>query len=371
MQAGRANDGGEAGADQSACSPVTATFPPEVPTVMLLVDSSSSMFETAPAAWSLLYDAMMDPTAGVVPALADRIRFGFFAYHGDSSSWTETDPACATVTEVPAALDNVSPIDAQYSAIQWPLQRPLWSTPTGHAITRAAAVLSAFDPDPPGPKRLLLVTDGNPSTCEFYNPMCGQDVAIKAAQDAYSAGIGLLAAGIGSIVLNPNSGCPSSARCGPDHLQDLANAGVGAPVQAAPGCADFTSSSCAFKYEQCNQGTLRAAYVETAAPIGAPLLFDQDDTPADFAAKVIAALDQTLLCTVALDLAVTGDPARSEIRLNGALLPFGATARGWSLESDGHHLTLEGTACDDFSKPNATLTATFLCDAGEPVAERR
>jgi len=69
---------------------------------------------------------------------------------------------------------------------------------------------------------------------EVLAPECGQDLAIQAVQDAHALGIRTLALGIGDL-LGANLGCqPEQMRCGTDHLQDLANAGIGWTVQAPP-----------------------------------------------------------------------------------------------------------------------------------------
>src|SRR5690606_20532622 len=88
-------------------------------------------------------------------------------------------------------------------------------TPTGEAIR---SVLSAFLKDPaPGPKYLMVVTDGEPDTCVVPDPQCGQYEAIDAVQEAYAAGITTFVVGVGDIGL--------------DHLQALANAGAGQAVR--------------------------------------------------------------------------------------------------------------------------------------------
>ena len=248
---GGANNGGTG----NVCDSLDVSSKPVTPTVMILVDNSSSMFETMPPAWPILYSALMVPTDGAVKALEGKIHFGFVSYKGSTTASTETSEACADMTnQVAPALNNHAAIDAVYSAITW-TPGTKWETPTGHAITRAAQTLAAFNPDPPGPKHILLVTDGNPNTCATLDPQCGQDFSIKAAQDAFALGISTFAFGIGDIVAQPNAGCSTNARCGSMHLQDMANAGLGLPVQAPPD---------GFKYEPCNIGqVLNATYSPT------------------------------------------------------------------------------------------------------------
>jgi hypothetical protein len=365
--------GGDGG--MAICNELMVVPTPQVPTVMLLVDNSSSMFETQPPAWPILYSALMDPTMGVVKPLESKIRFGFAAYKGSTTPSAEDAPACATWAKVGPALDNFTEIDAEYSPIMWPIDHPKWETPTAHAITMATADLAAYMPDPPGPKFILLVTDGNPNTCEKADPQCGQDFAIKATQDAFAQGIGLFAMGIGDIVAQPNNGCPTSGRCGGLHLQDLANAGIGSPVQPPPGCDDPADPNCQFKYAGCNPNNLLlATYTPAAADVGVP--FSVDTRNADAQAELVSALNGLLAnvisCTVEMDAIVTGDPALGTVEVGGAPVGYNDT-NGWVLDMNTrYNVTLQGTACETF-KGGAELHIAFPCDpvTMKPIAEPR
>jgi hypothetical protein len=367
-----AGAGGSAGA--GVCQQLSVVPTEQIPTVMLLVDNSSSMFETMPPAWPILYSALMDPAMGVVKGLENKIRFGFAAYKGANMPSTEDSAACATWAKVGPALDNHAAIDAEYAPIVWPIDHPKWETPTGHAINMAAADLAAYMPDPPGPKFILLVTDGNPNTCAMLDPQCGQDLAIKATQDAFAAGIGLFAMGIGDIVAQPNNGCPTSARCGQLHLQDLANAGVGAGVQPTPGCDDPLASGCQFKHEQCNVGgTLKALYTPESPPVGTP--FSVDTRNADATTQLVSTLTELLTnvisCTVEMDAKVTGNPALGTVTVGGTPVTY-ADPDGWTLDMTTlYNVTLQGAACETF-KSGAVLNIEFPCDpSGNPIAVRR
>jgi hypothetical protein len=363
---GGATSGGSGSAP--VCNALTATSTLIVPTVLLLVDNSSSMFQqngSTVTAWSLLYDALMDPKDGVVKSLASQIRFGFTSYKGFTASG-EADPSCATMTpSTPSfALENYDAINTVYSMLGSENHDTKWETPTGHAISVVTPALAAFSADPPGPKYILLVTDGNPNTCKTSDPQCGQDRTIAAVQSAKAQGIGTFVIGIGDIVTNPNSGCTAGKmRCGNDHLQDVANAGVGLPVQAPPDD---------YKYERCiaeEGGTLTAAYAAAGETPGTAEYFATND-----AAELSKNLSQVLFgvasCTFDLDAVVTGDPTRSNVTLDGAPLTYG---EGWALEMNKYQVTLQGSACDTYrSAPDHVVSIEFLCDEmGMPVAEPR
>jgi hypothetical protein len=355
------------------CDSLTVNTEPLMPTVEILVDNSSSMFEpTDNPAWDYLYTALMDPVDGVVKPLEGKVRFGFASYKGSTTASTEADPACATITSVDIALNNHAAIDAVYSSLgdEW-MPGIKWETPTGHAINRVAETLAAFNADPPGPKYILLVTDGNPNTCAMLDPQCGQDLSIKAVQDAYALGIGTFAVGIGDLVTNPNNGCQAEwGRCGDDHLQDLANAGQGLPVADPPEN---------YKYQGCTAGmdggagVVQATYASTtgATPGTAPYFTATD--AAALQTAILGLLNQVVSCTLDMDAIVTGNPTLGVVTVNGAAVPIN-DPNGWILEPNNYQVTLQGTACETFKTvENSEVNVEFPCDpeTGEPIAEPR
>ena len=281
------------------------------------------------------------------------------------------------MTTVDPALDNFAAIKSKYDEVgasYTPNNPPKWETPTGYAITYTSELLQAYMPDPPGKKFILLVTDGNPNTCTVTDPQCGEDYSIKATQDAFAAGIGLFAVGIGDLAKNPNNGCPTSARCGNLHLQDLANAGVGAGVMPADGCDDPASTSCDLRYQACNSadGTLLATYTAAAPDVGTP--FSVDTSATDARTKLLSALTSLLSdaisCTVEMDAIVTGDPSLGVVAVGGMQETF-MDANGWTLEADKFSVTLQGAACTNF-KSGQDLHISFPCDPnGNPIAVHR
>jgi hypothetical protein len=365
IQGGAAGGGGTG----NVCDELTVETKPVTPTVLILVDNSSSMFEPRAELWDALYSALMT-AGGPVDTLQAKIRFGFASYKGltNTGVMDETNPACAEVTEVPYALDNYAAINTAYTALgtQW-MQGIKWETPTGHAITRVTPALVEYVADPPGPKFILLVTDGNPNTCRVLDPQCGQDHTIRAVQDAYIAGIGTFVLGIGDIV-GANTGCvPAQMRCGVDHLQDIANAGQGQPVVQPP--AEYVYQPC-IAGTQGGGGMLAGTYAATGGTI-MPLT-------ATNAAAIAPALEGLLTgfvsCTVDMNAIVTGNPALGTVTVTPTEGPNTGTTRpvtnndmadGWILEGNRYQVTLTGQACEDY-KTGARVDIQFPCNVAEP-----
>jgi hypothetical protein len=361
---------GTAGIAGMGCDTLTAHSTRLIPTVLILVDNSSSMFDPTSAgttSWKLLYNALMDPAMGPVKQLEDKIRFGFASYKGHQAS-SEDDPACATITPTMSTftLNNYDAIKQIYDQLGSEVNMgAAWETPTGYAIKTVAPELVAFTSDPPGPKYILLVTDGNPNTCQTINPQCGQDRTIKAVEDAYAQGVSTIPFGIGDIVVS-NDGCNvMQDRCGNDHLQDIANAGAGLPVQAPP--SDY-------KYQPCIQGeggVLTATYAGASDTPGMAPYFSTNDG-AELQANLAKVLNAVQSCTFDLDANVTGNPSGGVVTLNGNALTYGDTSGGWTLEDNKHQVTLQGSACDSFRmNDGSTLSVAFPCDMGKPIAEPR
>ncbi len=139
---------------------------------MLLVDRSGSMvednqFEDAPAwdcdpddndwRWNVARYVLMHPTEGVVKPLEDKVRFGQVLY---SAHENEDCPDLAGV--VSPALNNHDEMLAEFEC-----NDTYNDTPTKEALEATVADLAAFDE--PGPKVIVLATDGEPDSCEYYD----------------------------------------------------------------------------------------------------------------------------------------------------------------------------------------------------------
>ncbi|HEY2409029.1 MAG TPA: hypothetical protein VGI10_23655 [Polyangiaceae bacterium] len=347
---GGASGNGSSGAGGD-CNTLTIVPMPVTPTVLLLVDTSTSMFMGS-VPWTPLYNALMDPNTGVVKPLQDKIRFGFTSYN--SITQPSGDPTCPKLTSVPYALDNYDAINTEYKtigAIYNGSQK--WETPTGESVAAVAANLLAYDAMPPGPKYIVLVTDGNPDTCMQRDPQCGQDASIKAVQDAYAAGIGTFPIGIGDI-LTDNGGC--SGRCGVLHLQDLANAGTGQPVLG----------STANINDGCTPNGQKATYTTGA---GGTAKYYTATNQTELQTALSGLLNAVASCSFAMNAYVTGDPSLGTV-LVGTTPAVYNDPNGWRLESDTFTVTLLGSSCDTFKAGNANVDISFPCDPNVTVTGR-
>jgi hypothetical protein len=174
-------------------------------------------------------------------------------------------------------------------------------------------------------------------------------------QDAHTAGIGTLVIGVGDIV---GSGCDMNAtRCGSQHLQDLANAGQGLPVNPPPD---------SYKYQQCvtKAGGLMATYAASAADAG-KATFYAAKTPDELRTALSGLLNGVVSCTFDMNATVTGNPAAGTVLLGSQRLSYG-DPNGWTLESNKFQVTLTGTACDGIKAGLAKLAISFPCDEVVP-----
>jgi hypothetical protein len=340
--------------DNHQCDNASFEFESVIPTVMILVDRSSSMFDVPYGVyanrWEPLKLALVGNGAdnlGVVGSLQPAVRFGFAAY----TSQKANAAACPSVigAEVPIALANYVPIKQAYDAVSYD---PILDggganldfkgeTPTGEAINVIAPVLNQF-PEP-GPKYLLLVTDGQPDTCGVPDPQCGQDVSVAAVQYARTLGIGTFVVGIEMTEFDASR-----------HLTQLANAGTGLPVEQGatfPNCQAWLSSL--------PGGGNSATY---SSPMGTATPY-LPQSPEQLAGAIAAIIGSVRSCEFDLTSVsiVTTRASEGQIQLGGRLLEYG-TPDGWELVGS-NTIRINGLACDEIrNTPQPFLYVGFPCD---------
>jgi von Willebrand factor type A domain len=298
-----------------ACEAVNLDVDELRPTVLLLVDQSGSMNSGYPersspqTRWSIVRQALLDPTTGVVKSLAQSMQFGlsFYTSHNGFSGG-----ACPILSEVHAATGNYESISLLYDQT-WPDD----DTPTGPAIGQVARALQTSGRR--GPAVILLVTDGDPDTCTVPDPQMGQPEAIEAAATAHAAGIDLYVLGVSSDV--------SAFK-----LQELANAGRGKPIEAQWGVD-----------------------AEAAEP------FQASSDVAGLTKQFRDILARVPLCEVELDRDVGADEMlRGSVAVDGKPLAY-ASPDGFVL-IDPRHLQVVGKACESLRASGQRLEVRISCD---------
>ena len=302
---GGGDQGGSGG--NNGCADVNITFEPQIPTVVLLIDQSGSMTEQFGGGnrWDVLYDTLMDPNNGIVKQLENQVRFGLALYTGDGGG------NCPQLSNVTIALRNHAAIDAVYGPAG-----PLGDTPTGDSIDGVLPGLLAVNE--PGAKVIVLATDGEPDTCEQPNPQNGQAEAIAAAQAAFAADVSLYIIAVGADVSE-------------SHQQDMANAGLGLPLDGSQGDAPY--------YPANDQSALQDAFEEI--------------------------INGVRSCILTINGSI--DPAKADqgtITLDGVELLFN-DPNGWQLNTPTE-IELLGAACDAIQEGDHSVVGSFPCGAAIP-----
>jgi von Willebrand factor type A domain-containing protein len=309
------------GATGGACGSVEVTFETVTPTVVLLIDQSGSMtadFNGQGTRWDVVYDVLMNPNGGVVKSLEANVRFGLVLY-------SYTTGTCPTLAELmPPALNNHAAIDAVYAP-----EVPLDDTPTGDSITAITPEIAAFNE--PGPKLILLATDGDPDSCEDPDSNGTQppkDEATDAAQAAFAQDISTVIVAVGDQV-------------NAFHQQDMANAGSGKPVPAPANCDPVADPmNCAQTYQ----------------PVSKQELID----------SLFDIINGQRTCVFTLDgEVISGKECDGVVMVNGVAIPCN-DPNGWKLNSP-NEIEFVGTACDTImNDPDVEVSATFPCDSIVP-----
>lgn len=296
---------GSGGGDAAECPELDEVLLPQVPTFQLVVDQSGSMNEdfAGVTRWEAMRTTLVDPTEGVVAELQSSIRFGLALYHATGMG------TCPEVSTFPPQLDALDEITAVLET-----QVPDGETPTGESLEQIVTDLAA---DPwEGEKIIVLTTDGEPDTCAIPDPM-GADVdmvrqvAVDAVTAAHDMGIRTFVISVGTEI-------------GEEHLQALANAGVG--TAAGDPDAEFWVAN------------------DTAALVAA---FD-------------AIVDGVRPCEFDLSKPLTAALAPScEVTVNGSAVPY-EDANGWTL-SDDTTLELQGDACSSVQDGVVTIQLSCTC----------
>lgn len=316
-------DGGSRdGSGDDMCNKVELAFETRIPTVYVLVDRSSSMFERN------LWNPLKTGVLAVIRQLEKDVRFGFASYTGQAGG------VCPDLTKVDTvATGNYAAIQRAYDGVRMPTYKG--ETPTSLAIDEVAKLLNK---EPAGPKYILLVTDGEADFCDDPNVTCSRDAVLSAAQAAYGAGIGTFIFSIGGQVDRM-------------HLGDVANAGSGQPVTDRQQQVMYQCPNSKTTYES-TSGT---------APFFEPDVNDQA-TLVDTLTSVVTGARSCvfdLKGKVEIDLSLAD---QGVIELDGVRVPYDAKD-GYQLNTSTE-LELRGKSCERFRSPDPRrVFIDFPCEA--------
>jgi hypothetical protein len=288
---------------------------------MLLIDQSASMDDpfgridgNSVDRWQAVRYALTDAKDGAVTKLQKRVRFGATLYHSKGGS---AGGQCPILKRSPGSPPGQPKLGIR-GAIDKLMadNKPVKDTPTAEAIDAVVADMKAWmqDPDDKGLKVLLIATDGDPDTCEKPDDhdARAQELSERAVQAAFSAGIRSFVLSVGADVSQ-------------QHLEKLANAGVGKPL----------------------------------TPPDAP--FYRGNSPAELVRAFDEIMGRVRSCTFTLDGEVEDQYKKSgTVKLNGDVLQQDVD---WELK-DRSTIELLGDACQTFlSSATVTLEASFPCGA--------
>ena len=312
--AGSPAQAGSPGMAPSTCVAVNVAIDELRPALTLLVDQSLSMSFHYPddqspvTRWSLVGDALFDPTNGVVKRFEASVRFGI-AFFTSQSRYP--GGLCPILSEVPAATRNYAALSSLYRSLA-----PSGDTPTGDALQQVVTELLARPSH--APRAILLVTDGNPDTCAQPDPDEGQPQAVAAVERAFAAGIDLYVLGISNDIAGSN-------------LQELANAGKGRALDRVWGVD-----------------------ADAAQP------YHASDDIQDLRAQLADILNRIPLCEVGLQRDVTpAELSSSQVLLDGQPLTH-SDFDGYTLK-DSRHLAIVGKACDLLKSGGRQLSVRISC----------
>jgi len=350
--------GGGDSSDGPGCNDKMVDFTPHPPTIVLLVDRSSSM--SAQYGTSTRWDALKSVILqGLVMPLQDQVRFGLTTYTAPQTG------ACPLLQTVDPKLNNYTDISAVYSSDQ--LLSGKGETPTADAIRAVTASLGMVTD--PGAKAIVLATDGEPDGCgPLRDPQCGQDDSVAAIQDAFTAGIRTFIVGVTESVALSTANCQDPQvnytsmgnNVSDCHLQDIANAGAGLPVAAPPpGWKDQCNSVIGQNYMYKGMYVARSGFDYTS-PMNAPFYHPTDTTKLTTALTSIIAGIRGCTFTMGNKIMVA-DANRGKVLLDGNPITFN-DPNGWKVIDD-MTIEIDGTSCETIkSGGTQSLYISFPCD---------
>jgi hypothetical protein len=292
------------------CPDVEFTATQVIPTVQFLIDKSGSMDDTYGGGFTK-YEALEDALVGgvdIVGQYQSSVYFGAALYSQQSGTCPELLPGASGTGR---ALNNKPAISSLITS-----NGPGGGTPTFESLTEVYQEMIANPGPPDSPPIIILATDGEPFLCpdndQGTNAQARANV-VSTAQASYAAGIRVFVLGL------------SVSSATDDHLQQVANAGVGQD------------------------------------PVTGTAPYYPADNPTALADAFAAIIGGVVSCDLTLDGDISPDQAAAgTVILNGTTLMYGTD---WTLVGT-NVIHLEAAACMALQQStNPTVTANFPCGA--------
>lgn len=357
---GGLDGGGVAGSTGpgTGCQTGGAVFVPKVPTVMLVVDRSGTMFKDQGNPWNTLRDGALE----VVQKMSTDVRFGLLAVTGEAQVGM-----CPLLDEIAPADNNYDALAAKYTSLVAPLKG---ESPGMRGLQRAAEVLAADTTE--GDKYILFVTDGEQDYCNDGDFACPTDSVVYHLQQIAAKGIKTFVFGL------PMSSTDAAQQARyPSVLQAFADAGMGvavAPVLPPPG----NQGPVQIYYNCQGVAEWKAETVAAGTPMNMPLgtyaaasggakVFTPDPTNKDALRDEIAkVLSGVKSCTFDIggDIKVKQDRLTdASVYVEGMTVPLDpAGMNGWHMPTPTQ-IELVGAACENWRMPqNNKIDWDFPCD---------
>ncbi len=312
-----AEDDPNAAANGDQCIEVVSGFEGVTPTVLIVVDRSGSMdasFDMGNDRWDTVRNTLTDPDNGLIHRLEGSVRFGLMLYTsvnppGEDSTVFEE---CPMLVETPLGLNNFNAINSTYGSTELIPNDGggrgyQGHTPTGESLQAATATLAAYTE--PGPKAIVLATDGEPDNCSDgdAHTRASQVLSLNAVTEAFNLGIKTFVISVGD-------------ETGEDHLKELAVAGQDDPAAEA--------------YPALSTAQLESAFAEIVGGVRSCTFALQGEVP-DFHAE------------------------NGSVTLGGEALTFN-DPDGWELVG-GNTVEIKGAACQTLLAGDAVVNITFPC----------
>jgi hypothetical protein len=380
--------------DDDFCNMIDFKFEPKIPTVIVLVDRSGSMYDCistsgavepscmnpADTTWTKLKEGILP----VVQQLQATVRFGFNTITGSNPS---AGGMCPIPTSVTPKLDNYDAIATLYNSLPAAPNSTQsgmkWETPTRQLLEAVGTELAGDTA--PGDKYILFVTDGEPDYCGDGNSLCPPDGVVwqlqklKAEKNITTIVFGLkatiaqdLPAGVLEAFANAGAGEPTlpPLRGTNPKIEDFydqcwnMSAAMNVPNDAQGGWSkDFISTG-----KPMMRGQTLGTYSAAAGPTK-PYMPDVNNQQ-QLINVLSAALSGVKSCIFDLK-AADGTPivvnldsldrARVQIETTNVPLVVGGATEGWRMNSPTQ-LELVGSACTDWRKPqNDDIGFDFPC----------